>query len=228
MAIIVFCTGCRSRFKVDEKHAGKSAPCPKCKATLKIPAALEEVTVHERNEFARGGRNAAGKLVLEPIARSEVRWNPKLAGMIAAASLFVLILCWVAGDLIKEHVAARLAGLLILTPPLVYAAYSFLRDDELEPYGGQELYQRVAVCTLAYVGLWSVFSIVVQRVPLAEELWLWAAVGPPFVIVGALTALACFDLDFTDGLWHYGFYVLVTMILRWASGMGWLWQIGAG
>jgi len=55
-----------------------------------------------------------------------------------------------------------------------------------------------------------------------RELWTWVFIGPPFLIAGALVALACLDLEFGDGFFHYCFYLLVTMLLRWTAGMGWL------
>jgi hypothetical protein len=59
---------------------------------------------------------------------------------------------------------------------------------------------------------------------LTGEFWSWLFVAPPFLIMGGLTALACFDLDFGNGIFHYAFYVLVTILLCWVAGMGWVWQ----
>ena len=48
MAINVVCPGCRSRFAVSEKFAGKTGPCPKCKQPIVIPTpAAKDVVVHE-------------------------------------------------------------------------------------------------------------------------------------------------------------------------------------
>jgi hypothetical protein len=55
------------------------------------------------------------------------------------------------------------------------------------------------------------------------ELWIWLFVLPPFLGVGALIALGCLDLDFGSGFFHYSFYLLVTVLLRWVAGMGWPW-----
>jgi len=57
------------------------------------------------------------------------------------------------------------------------------------------------------------------------ELWNWLFVVPPLVALGGATALASLDLDFGDAVFHYGFYLLVTVILRWAAGMGWVWHV---
>ncbi|QGJ72324.1 Hypothetical protein PBC10988_40420 [Planctomycetales bacterium 10988] len=41
MAIRVVCDSCRSRFEVDDRHAGKKGPCPKCGKVIQIPTANE-------------------------------------------------------------------------------------------------------------------------------------------------------------------------------------------
>jgi hypothetical protein len=56
------------------------------------------------------------------------------------------------------------------------------------------------------------------------ELWNWFVVAPPFLIMGSLVALATLDLDFGSGFLHYAFYVLVTIVLQWLAGMGWVWS----
>jgi S1-C subfamily serine protease len=37
MSIVCRCTGCQARFKVDDKHAGKRARCPKCQTIVEVP-----------------------------------------------------------------------------------------------------------------------------------------------------------------------------------------------
>jgi len=223
MAILVVCTKCRTRFQVSDKFAGRSGPCPKCKNTIKIPTAKEAVKIYGEEGFTDGGRNAAGQLVLKPIARTETRLEPVTAAAIGAGALFALALAWLMGGLLQENLIVRTVGLLLVTPAMVRAAYAFLRDDELEPYAGRSLYLRIAACTLVYVGLWGVYGQVSDRL-LTGEIWNWVFVAPPFLLTGALAALACFDLDLTSGFFHYAFYVLLTLVLRWAAGMGWLWQ----
>ena len=68
MSIIVVCPGCRKSFKVSDKFAGKSGPCPNCKRTLEVPEKTQEVKVHAPEQFAGGGRSTTGKLVLKPVA----------------------------------------------------------------------------------------------------------------------------------------------------------------
>ncbi|OHB69290.1 MAG: hypothetical protein A2V70_20700 [Planctomycetes bacterium RBG_13_63_9] len=60
---------------------------------------------------------------------------------------------------------------------------------------------------------------------LTGQLWEWAFVAPAFLIVGAMVSSACLDLDLGSGFFHYSFYVVVTSVLRWIAGMGWLWNV---
>jgi hypothetical protein len=223
MAIFVVCPGCKSRFQVSDKFAGRTGSCPKCKGVITVPTAKDQVKIHGGENFATGGRNAEGKLVLKPIARQETRFRPAIAAAIAGGAVLTLLLDWFGGHAVRDYLIVRLLGLLIVTPPLAIAAYAVLYDDELEPHRGQSLYLRAAICSLVYILLWGIFGYVAGR-GLTGEIWNWLFVAPPFLIMGALAALACFDLDFGNGILHYTFYVLIIILLRWVAGMGWVWQ----
>ena len=221
MSILVVCPGCRKRFKVSDKFAGKSGTCPNCKTTIKVPSEAEEVKVHAPTEFAEGGRSTTGKLITKPITREQTRLPPVMAVAIGGAALTVVLLTWLTGSLIQTNLAVRILGLLLISPPLVVAAYSFLRNDELEPYQGTALYVRSAICALSYVVLWGIYSKLGGTI-LTGDLWQWFFVVPPFLVAGALVALACLDLDFGSGFFHYAFYVLVTVLLGWVAGIRWV------
>jgi len=230
MSILVVCPGCHTRFKVSDRFAGKSGACPKCKAQIQVPGKDEEVKIHVPTEFAGGGRGATGKLALKPIARKQTRFNPVALAAIGGGTLAVLTVAWALGrvGLFQNSLIGCGVGLLLVSPPLVIAGYTFLHDEELEPYQGKSLYVRAGICAVAYVALWGIYSYLAQ-VYLADvapngELWNWVFVAPPLMVMGALAALASLDLDFGNAVFHYCFYVLVTVLLRWAGGMGWLWQ----
>jgi hypothetical protein len=226
MSIIVVCPGCRKSFKVSDKFAGKSGPCPSCKRTLQVPEKSQEVKVHAPEEFAGGGKGVSGKLVIKPESFRPTKLEPVKAVLIAASVLIALAVAWVGGRTkLFDSMIVTTVALVVVSPPLVVAAYSVLRDDELEPYGGKELYIRSSCCALGYVALWGLFALLVSRGLISGELWTWIYVAPPFVLTGGLFSLAALDLDFGDGMFHYGFYLIATMILRWAAGMTWVWDV---
>jgi len=225
MAILVVCRGCRARFKVSDQFAGRTGPCPKCKTPIRIPEKTEEVKIHEPDA---AGPGAAARAAIKPIAFEETKWNPVAAAGIVAAAVLALLVTWLGGraELFEKNILLRGLGLLIISPPLVVAGYTFLRSSEdLAPYRGRRLYVRAAICALVYIALWWVFGLLAERV-LTGELWMWACLATPFFLVGGLAAMVSLDLDFGNGVFHYCFYVLVTILLRQVGGMGWVWELG--
>ncbi len=227
MSILIVCPGCKKSFNVDDKFAGKTGPCPKCKTKITIPEKKAEVKVHAPDEFAGGGKGVTGKLLLKPIARREVQIKPVVAavigGGVVAAILWALVVRFVAADAVSLRYLLIGVGLLLVSPPLAVAAYTFLRDDELEAHRGTQLYIRAAVCAVIYMILWAVFAYVKTRMG-TIELPFWMLVAPPFLGVGAATGKFAFDLETSNGFFHYAFYVIVTMILGAIAGVGSVWQ----
>lgn len=229
MSILVVCPGCKKSFQVSDKFAGKTGPCPKCKTVIRVPTKAEEVQVHAPEEFGTGGRGATGQLALKPIARSKFVLKPVVVGAIVGAIVLVIVLTLVGrwlelfqGATFGAY-AIRAIGLLIVSPALAIAAYTFLRDDELEPYRGIELYVRAAICAVIYMSLWGGFVYAKGLFP-PVELWQWFIIAPPFFIVGAVAGWLSFDIEASNGFFHYAFYVLVTVLLGALGGLGWVWQ----
>jgi len=233
MSILVVCHKCRKSFKVSDKFAGQKGPCPNCKAPIQVPKKEDEVKIHGAEGFTDGGRSTTGKLLTKPIARQQTKLQPVVAVAVAGAVLVVLLVAWLggfAGFFVRQGGETDLIvctiALLLITPPLALAAYTFLRDeDELEPYRGTALYVRSGICAAAYLILWAIFAYVSTTGLLTGEIWEWAFVAPPLLALGALVALSCFDLEFGNAFFHYAFYLLVVLILRWIAGMPWIWVI---
>ncbi|MGA2621802.1 MAG: hypothetical protein ABSF26_29730 [Thermoguttaceae bacterium] len=225
MSILVVCPGCKKSFQVHDKFAGKSGPCPKCKATIRVPAKAEEVKVHGGEDFATGGRSVEGKLVLKPIGRTQVQIRPLVAGAFAAAAAVVVGLAWADRWVgLLQSLPLRALGLLVISPVLVLAAYTFLRDDELEPYRGRELYLRIAACAAVYLILWAGLGYVRPYLS-PDEIWQWVIVVAPLEGIGTMAACLALDLEPGNGCCHYTFYLLTTVLLGWIGGLGWVWAI---
>ena len=228
MAILVVCPGCKKSFNVDDKFAGKTGACPNCKAKITVPAKQAEVKVHAPDEFAGGGKSVTGKLLLKPIAREEARIKPAMAavigGVVFAAIAWALAIRFVAyqPDMLRFGLSG--AGLLLVSPLLAIAAYTFLRDVELEPYRGLQLYIRAGVCALVYMILWGAFIYVKLQMNGAISPPVWFLVVLPFLIVGGMAGKLSLDLETTNGFFHYAFYVAATMLLGLVAGLGTAWQ----
>lgn len=217
MAINVVCPGCKKRFSVDDKFAGKQGPCPKCKTVIKVPEKTEEVVIHEPESF--GPKDSKGRAVLKPIARKEAKFSPVLAAVAGISSLLVLVAAW----MLRGQASPLLLGIgaLVLAPPLAWSGYAFLRDDEYEPFRGRELWVRVGACSLVYALLWGLIPLIAGYGLRLDELELihMAFLAPLLIGLGAFTAYASLDFDFGVGALHYGLYLTVTVVLRLVLGL---------
>ena len=217
MTIQVVCPGCKKRFSVDDKFAGKQGPCPKCKTVIKVPEKTDDVVVHEPEAFGPKGKK--GRAVLKPIARTETKFSPVVAGVAAGASLLVLLIAVLFRD--QAPTGLLVLGAILLAPPLVWAGYAFLRDDEYEPFVDRELWIRVGACSLVYALLWGLVPLIAGYGLQLDQLELihMAFLAPVLIGLGAFTAYASLDFDFGMGAMHYGLYLSVTVLLRLVLGL---------
>ena len=224
MAISVVCRGCHVRFKVSDKFAGQTGACPKCKAPIQVPALKDEVVVHEPENY--GPKNTSGRATLKPISRIETRLSPVVWTGILGACAIVLLTSFVMRFACKNDEGVvvlpqliKTVAVLVLGPPLVFAGYVFLRDDELEPHRGNSLYARVAVCSIIYAVLWLAYGYITNSLfQGSPQLYELAILVPALVCAGGVASLACMELDFTTGAMHYGFYLFVIVGLSLLAG----------
>ena len=57
---------------------------------------------------------------------------------------------------------ATAIGLLVVSPPLVVAAYAVLRNTRIGAVPRQGALHSLGLCALAYVALWGAFSLLVS------------------------------------------------------------------
>jgi predicted Zn finger-like uncharacterized protein len=220
MPIAVICPSCKAAFRVSDKFAGRKGPCPKCKATIEIPKP-EEVQIHGAEAFAEGGRDTKGQLITKPIARKDAKLGTIQIVLLVGGTITSLVLTAVLGRTLGVGIPVVGVGLLVLGFPICVGAYVLLRNDELEPYRGTSLWIRAGITSVGYAALWGIFYLVPESAMTAP--WNWFLIVPPFLVVGALAAFACLDLDFANGFFHYSFYLLVTLLLRYLIGMPAIW-----
>ena len=221
MPIQITCQKCHKRFSVSEKFAGKTGPCPNCKATIKIPEKSEEVVIHSPEHF--GPTDASGKAILKPIEREEVEAKPVAVVGIVAAIIVSIIVAIALRFQFPQQADVPMqptlwwiltVGAMVLAPFIVLAGYWFLRNDELEPHRGGELAIRVSICSVIYAALWGGYALMKAKMfpNSPPEMFHFALIGPIFLGVGGFTSLASLDLDFGNGAIHYAFYLLVTIL----------------
>ncbi len=227
MAINVTCPGCLTRFTVGDKFAGKQGPCPKCKATITIPKPGEEVVIHAPEHSEAGAIGVGGRHALKTYKRQDTKFKPlvfsAVAGIVLLTILGALVLRGSFSD--STNMIAKIAGAIALGPPIAWAGYTFLRDDELEGYQGTPLIIRSLICGLVYALLWGVYWFIARQLYGPEafakglEIWQMATLLVPVLGVGTLTAYASFDLEPGSGFFHCGMYFAVTVLLRLVAGM---------
>ena len=222
MPISVTCPSCHARFKVSEKFAGQTGPCPKCKKPIKIPDPSEEVVIHAPEEF--GPTDASGRPALKPLEREATAISMVAVAVVVAVCVVTLVAAvgvrMTYSD--TEQIPLWLLGLgaFVLGTPLAIAGYWLLRDQELEPHRGAALWLRAAVCGTVYAILWGVYWYLKSSLFENEvEMFHLVFLGPGFVAAGAVAGLASLELDFTSGAMHYGIFLLVTCLLRLVVGL---------
>lgn len=221
MAIQVICPGCHQRFSVSDKFAGQKGPCPKCKKEIEIPAAGDDVKVHAPEGF--GPKDSQGRQVLKPIFREETKISSvQLVGIIGSI-VVVLVVAMVirmqAYPVADFPVFLLIGGAVLLGPALAYAAYTFMRDQETEPFRGQELMIRVAICGLLYAATWGVYFLI----GLADvEISMTASIVGIVIMIGLGGGIAfvSFDMDYLMGTMHYGLFLIACIVLRCIVGLG--------
>lgn len=222
MSIQVTCPGCLTRFQVNDKFAGKKGPCPKCKAQITIPTAAEAVVIHAPEDS--GPKDSEGRPVLKPLAREEVQVTR--TGLFAVIGAILLALGVAVGLRFTGEVQVwlRALSLLFVAPPLILAGYSFARDPELAPYRGQELWLRLAILSVILPALWLVYAFVPAYLFELEsaaqaEYWLVGVACTAMVALGALAAMATFELEFGGGLAISALYFVATLGLALVAGI---------
>mgnify|MGYP002621589134 CR=1 FL=1 len=230
MPIQVICPGCHTRFSVGDQHAGKSGACPKCKGEIKIPEKGDEVIIHAP-ELEAGAKDAKGRSVLKPIKRKEAKFSTNIFVFVTGGVLLSVIVAWLLGrsDLGDNAVNWILAGgAILLGPPLAYAAYSFLRDDELGVYQGTDVVIRSIACGLVYALLWGVYVYVGWNVFGDEafksglEMLHLTILSGLVMGIGTFAAYVSFDLEPISAFFHYALYFLVSVLLRFVMDLPFL------
>ena len=215
MPIQVTCAKCLTRFSVNEKFAGKKGPCPKCKAEITIPKLNEQVVVEAPEE---GPKDSTGKSVLKPIKRTETEVTRRGIAISVGAVLGAIFLAVGMRMTGGTPIPARIILAILLAPPLVWVGYTITRDSELEPYRGRELWNRVGIVSAIFAALWLIYvwvSPYVLDIDYASEMGLMSS-GITLVVMlglGAIAAMAAFELEFIGGLTIAGIYIAPTLLL---------------
>lgn len=230
MPIQVTCPGCLKRFTVADKHAGKQGPCPSCKKTITIPKLEDQVVIHEQPS---GPVDSKGRSVLKTFRRQDSKFSPLMAlsavGVVVVACLVAFLLKgFVATASVVPAVLVMCGAAAVLGPFVAAGGYMFLRDDELEPYRGAQLWLRAAACGVGFALAWLLFAFILSRLTTPEDvksgLQLWQLLIPLAVMfmVGLLSAYASLELDPASAVMLFALFFIFTGLLRLLMGLSFL------
>ena len=236
MSIQVTCPGCLKRFSVDDKFAGRQGPCPKCKALITIPKPGEEVVIHVPEHSEAGAVGAGGLHSLKTFRKKDAKFRPIVLVVVLGAALVVLLLAVLVRGLILENWLVPGLATVLLGPPCAWAGYTFLRDPELEPYGGVELWIRVTVCGLVFALLWGVYLFVGEqlfadkdfRTTLQLQTYQMLILFAVVLGLGTFAGYVAFDLDSFNAFFNCALFFTVTALLRVVAGLPALPGLGGG
>lgn len=234
MPINVTCPGCHTRFTVAEKFAGKEGPCPKCKQKITIPTLEDQVVIHAPDHSEAGAVGAGGRHVLKTYKRTDTKFQPLMfagvVGVVLVTMLLALVLRGIDG---QPTLLVLAAGAIILGPPLAWAGYTFLRDDELEGYQGTGLAIRAIACGLVYALMWGVYVFVGQQLfgpdafTKGLEIYEMLILSALVLGVATLAAYVAFDLEPASAFFHAAMYFATTVVLRLIIGLAAIPGLGA-
>ncbi len=232
MAINVTCPGCFTKFTVPDKFAGQKGPCKKCKTIIEIPKLEDQIVIHA-GEHEAGAVGVSGRHALKTYKRLDTKFQPLMFAAVTGVVLVMLLVALVLRGQGAPSLWVLALGAIVLGPPLSWAGYTFLRDDELEGYTGMNLGLRSLACGLVYALLWGVYLFIggqwfgSESFAKGLEIWQMLVLAVPIGAMGTMAAYVSFDLDPASGFFHWAMYFAVTVILRLVIGLAAIPGLGA-
>ena len=233
MAINVTCPGCLTKFSVADKFAGQKGPCKKCKTIIEIPKLEDQVVIHAPDHSEAGAVGAGGRHVLKTFRKTDAKFQPLVFAAVVSVVLVVLLAAIVLRSMGGATTWMLALGAIILGPPLAWAGYTFLRDDELEAYTGANVALRSVACGLVYALAWGVYVFIANQwfgsdaVARGLEIWQMGVLFIPIFAIGIMAAYVSFDLEPGSAFFHFALYFAVTVVLRAVVGLSIIPGFGA-
>ena len=227
MSIRVTCNKCHTRFNVSEKFAGKEGPCPKCKTKIRVPMATDEVKIAVPK--TKGPTDTKGRAIVDPILRKETVLSSVQIAMLIAGIIGFLALAFgmrfasLDWDTAIGWLVLGL-GALLFAVPLIFVTYHIIRDNDLEPFSGFELWKRIAICSVVFAITWVALPAAAYAFDGQYFIGSWALASVAMFAAGTVASMGSFEFEWFLGAVHYGLYFAVAIVGRFLAGLDWLPQ----
>jgi hypothetical protein len=173
-----------------------------------------------------GPKDSKGRLVLKPISREDTSLSgvqiTLLVGAVLVFLLVALLLRFIYPKGVGMPQVVPGVGLALLGPLLAYSGYAFIRDQERGYRAGKELWLRTAICGLIYALTWFLLFVGWYAFNNSWELGAVLLGMGLMIAVGMTTGVVALELDWTQGLLHYGLFLGCCLLLRWLAGLGFM------
>lgn len=221
MPIHVICTGCHKRFTSPDRFAGKRGPCPHCKTIILVPLVEDQLVIHEPEDAQAKGED--GRSVLKPLSREPEGFSRLQMGLTVTGILFVLLITillrWTIDDPATFPRGLLAVGLVLLALPISIGGYLFLREEEMGTFPRSAMLIRTGICAIAYCLVWLIYAFLPGFMDMADSPVIHVAVGTICLLLAGIAPWAALDFDYTNGLLHCGFHVVVTVTLCFIMGI---------
>ncbi|MEC9093697.1 MAG: hypothetical protein VX438_13370 [Planctomycetota bacterium] len=220
MSIRVTCPSCLKKFQVSDQFAGRKGPCPNCKKEITIPDPKKDKVVIESVEDTFP-KDSTGKSILKPISREQTQITPVQIGIIITAVITYFAVALAirftvnvdAENPLDYPMSVLIFGAIAIGPPMAFAGYFFLKEEEMGSFLGKELYLRSSLCGLFFALTWITPEIIHYAFGEYSTLALVIAVVTMFGF-GGLIASVSFHLQILMGQILFGLYFGVCILMR--------------
>lgn len=222
MSIRVTCNKCHTRFNVSEKFAGKEGPCPKCKAKIRVPMPADEIRIEAPK--TKGPTDTEGRAIVDPILRKDTVLSTVQIVLLVAGMIGFLALAFGMRYAVSDWMSTLGwvvlgVGAFLMAVPLIFITYHIIRDNELQPFSGFELWKRIAICSVVFAASWVALpaAAYVFNGQFPEVSWVLASLI--MFAAGAVASMGSFEFEWLLGVVHYGLYFAVGIVARVLAGL---------
>ena len=218
----VTCTGCQKNFTVPDRFAGKRGPCPNCKTIILIPRLEDQVVIHDPEEAQAKAKGHKDRSIFKPLRRESQGFSRLQMVVVGIGVLFILLIA----ILIRFNVDNKdefpktilVMGTLALAYPVSIGGYLFLRDEEMASFYRRPMFIRTGICAGVYCLMWAIYAFLTGFMDMPDSPMLYAGIGIICLLLGGIAPWATLDFNYTNGLLHCGFYVIVCVALCFVMG----------